>query len=218
MKSMLVIGLGRFGHHLVENLAKYDNQIMIIDKKEECLEDLIPIVTSAKIGDCTNVNVLKTLGIKNFDEVFVCIGTDFQSSLEITSLVKEMGAKHVVSKATRDIQAKFLLKNGADEVVYPDKDISERLAKRESNDKIFDYIELSDGYGIFEITPMAECIGKSIKEVNFRVKYNMHILGTKKENAPKPNLMPGADHVFKKDEHLIVMAAEKDVDKLLKKK
>lgn len=217
MKSMLVIGLGRFGHHLVEDLIKYDNQVMIIDKKEEQLEDLVSRVTSAKIGDCTNENVLKTLGIKTFDVVFVCIDSDFQCSLEITNLVKEMGAKKVISKANRDIQEKFLLKNGADEVIYPDRDMAERLARRISSDKIFSYTEIDGDHGIYEIAPMQECIGKSIREVNFRAKYNMSILGTKKENAAAPNYMPGPDHVFKKDEHLIVMAARKDIDKVLKK-
>ncbi|MBP3543575.1 MAG: TrkA family potassium uptake protein, partial [Lachnospiraceae bacterium] len=130
MKSILIIGMGKFGHHLCQNLAELGNEIMIVDQKEEVLEDLLPIVTSAKIGDCTNEEVLKSLGVANFDLCFVCIGTNFQSSLEITSLVKEMGARYVISKANRDIHAKFLLKNGADEVIYPDRDIAEKLAVR----------------------------------------------------------------------------------------
>lgn len=121
MKSILIIGMGKFGHHLCTNLAKLDNEIMVVDEKEEMLEDLLPIVTSAKIGDCTNEEVLRSLGIGNFDICFVCIGTNFQSSLEITSLIKEMGAKYVISKASGDIHAKFLLRNGADEVIYPDR-------------------------------------------------------------------------------------------------
>ena len=115
MKSMLVIGLGRFGQHLASNLLDLENDVMIIDVDEKKLEGLVPYATSSKIGDCTNPEVLRSLGIGNFDVIFVCIGTNFQSSLEITSLVKEMGGKHVVSKATRDIQAKFLLRNGADD-------------------------------------------------------------------------------------------------------
>ena len=124
MKSILIIGLGKFGHHLCMNLAELGNEIMAVDSKEEVLEDLLSVVTSAKIGDCTNEEVLKSLGVRNFDICFVCIGTNFQSSLEITSLVKELGAKYVVSKANRDIHAKFLLRNGADEVIYPDRDIA----------------------------------------------------------------------------------------------
>lgn len=113
MKSILIIGMGRFGRHLCQNLAELGNQIMIVDQEEENLEEMLPLVVSAKIGDCTNENVLKSLGVANFDLCFVCIGTNFQSSLEITSLVKELGGKHVISKANRDIHAKFLLRNGA---------------------------------------------------------------------------------------------------------
>ena len=130
MKSVLIIGLGRFGQHLCRQMVERKNEVMVIDVKEDNVEAMMPLVTSAQIGDCTNVEVLKSIGVGNFDICFVCIGTNFQSSLEITSLLKENGAKYVVSKATRDIQAKFLLRNGADEVVYPDRDIAEKTAVR----------------------------------------------------------------------------------------
>lgn len=142
MKSVLIIGLGRFGHHLCRNMAELGNEVMIVDQREEVLEDLLPIVTSAKIGDCTNEEVLRSLGVANFDLCFVCIGTNFQSSLEITSLVKEMGARCVISKANRDIHAKFLLKNGADEVIYPDRDIAEKLAVRHSANHVLSLIHI----------------------------------------------------------------------------
>ena len=148
MKTILMIGMGKFGHHLCQNLARLGNEIMIVDDREEVLEDLLPVVTSAKIGDCTNEEVLKSLGVRNFDLCFVCIGTNFQSSLEITSLLKEMGAKYVISKANRDIHAKFLLRNGADEVIYPDRDIAEKLAVKVSANHVFDYIELTEEYSI----------------------------------------------------------------------
>lgn len=214
MKSVLIIGLGKFGHHLCRNLAELGNEIMIVDQKEETLEDLLPIVTSAKIGDCTNEEVLRSLGIANFDLCFVCIGTNFQSSLEITSLVKEMGARYVISKANRDIHAKFLLKNGADEVIYPDRDIAEKLAVRHNANHVFDYIELTDDYAIYEIPPLTEWLGKSIREVNFRVKYQVSILGTKKGEDVK--LLPAADHVFAADEHLMVIGRAEDLQKILK--
>lgn len=214
MKSILIIGMGKFGHHLCQNLAELGNEIMIVDQKEEVLEDLLPIVTSAKIGDCTNEEVLKSLGVANFDLCFVCIGTNFQSSLEITSLVKEMGAKYVISKANRDIHAKFLLKNGADEVIYPDRDIAEKLAVRHSANHVFDYIELTDDYAIYEIPPLPEWLGKSIREVNFRVKYKVSILGTKK--GEDVSLLPPADHIFMADEHLMVIGRGEDVDRILK--
>ena len=126
MKSVLLIGMGRFGHHLCKNLVELGNDVMIIDSDEKSVEDLTPIVTSVLIGDCTNPEVLKSIGVGNYDICFVCIGSNFQSSLEITSLLKDLGAKYVVSKASRDIHKKFLLRNGADAVIYPDRDIAEK--------------------------------------------------------------------------------------------
>ena len=195
-------------------MVRLGNEVMIVDEREEVMEDLLPFVTSAKVGDCTNIEVLKSLGVGNFDLCFVCIGTNFQSSLEIANQVKELGVKYVISKANRDIHAKFLLKNGADEVTYPDRDIAERLAIRLSANHVFDYVELTDGFGIYEIPPCDEWVGKSIREVNFRAKYHISILGTRKDE--QTSLLPAADHIFRKDEHLMVIGKMEDVDKLLK--
>lgn len=214
MKSILVIGIGRFGKHLCENLVKNGNDVMAVDEVEEKLEDILPIVTSAKIGDCTREEVLKSFGVGNFDICFVCIGTNFQSSLEVTSLLKDLGAPYVISKATRDIQEKFLLRNGADEVVYPDRDIAKRIAVKVSANHVYDYLELGE-YSIYEIQPLEEWIGKSIKELNFRVKYNANILGIK-ENG-KSSLLPDAEHIFKKDEHLMVIGKKEDIERILKR-
>ena len=213
MKSYLLIGIGKFGHHLCNNLLEYGCEVMIVDSVEEKIEDLLPVVTSAKIGDCTNPKVLESLGIKNFDACFVCIAEDFQDSLEITSLLKEMGARKVISRADRDIQAKFLLKNGADEVIYPDKDIAEKVAKRYSKENIFDYIELNRDYGIYEIEPFDEIIGKSVIETNFRSRYDANIIGCKKDG--KVNMMVSPGYVFRKDEHLIIVANSKKIEKYL---
>lgn len=215
MKSILIIGLGRFGTHLCTDLSKLDNEIMIVDKDEAKLEDLLPYVISAKIGDCTNEKVLKSLGVGNFDICFVCIGDNFQSSLEITSQLKELGAKYVVSKANRDIHAKFLLRNGADEVIYPDRDIAEKVAVRFSANQVFDYVELGNSFSIYEIAPLPEWIGHSIMDVNVRVTYNINIIGIKDEEGMK--LMPGADYVFEKDEHLMILGHEKDIAKIIRK-
>ena len=214
MKSILIIGMGRFGRHLCKNLSQLGNQVMIVDEKEENLEEMLPYVVSAKIGDCTNENVLKSLGISNFDLCFVCIGTNFQSSLEITSLVKELGGRHVVSKANRHIHAKFLLRNGADEVIYPDRDIAEKLAVRYSANHVFDYIELTEEYSIYEIPPLPEWTGKTIKELDIRNRYGIHILGTKANGKAK--LMPGASYVICQEEHLMVIGKKEDVDRILK--
>ncbi|MBQ7924945.1 MAG: TrkA family potassium uptake protein [Lachnospiraceae bacterium] len=215
MKSILIIGLGRFGQHLCQNMVKLKNEVMVSDNVEERVEAVMPIVTNAQIGDCTNVEVLKSIGVRNFDICFVCIGTNFQSSLEITSLLKENGAKYVVSKATRDIQAKFLLRNGADEVIYPDRDIAEKVAVRYSANHVYDYIEIDDEYSIFEIPVAKEWVGKSIKEVNFRAKYKVSILGIKRGETTK--LLPMADYEFDEKEHLMVIGQVEDVERLLKK-
>jgi trk system potassium uptake protein TrkA len=214
MKSILIIGLGRFGHHLSLNLSKLGNEVMIIDKIEEKLADLLPYVTAAKIGDCTNEEVLRSLGISNFDICFVCIGSNFQSSLEITSLVKELGAKYVISKANRDIHAKFLLKNGADEVIYPNRDIAEKLAIRCSSNHVLDYVEFAEGYSMFEIPPLKQWIGKSIKQLAIRPKYHVSILGIKKEEGDV-KLLPPADYVITGKEHLMIIGMKSDADKLL---
>ncbi len=214
MKSVLIIGMGRFGHHLCMNMLNLKNEVMIVDIDEKKMEDLVPDVTSAKIGDCTNEEVLKSFGVGNFDLCFVCIGTNFQSSLEITSLLKELGAKHVISKANRDVHAKFLLRNGADEVIYPDRDIAERMAVRYSANHVFDYIELTDEYSIYEIPPVERWIGKSIKDVGVRQKYHASIIATKE--GDKTKLLPPAEHIFKKDEHLMIIGQKEDIDRILK--
>ena len=214
MKSILIIGMGRFGRHLCRNLADLGNQIMIVDQEEERLEDMLPLVVSAKIGDCTNETVLKSLGIDNFDICFVCIGTNFQSSLEITSMLKEMGARYVVSKANRDIHAKFLLRNGADEVIYPDRDIAEKLAVRYSANHVFDYIELTDEFSIYEIPPLPEWVGKSLKELALRNVHHISILAVKRPDG-EMCMMPDANYVILADDHLMVIGMNTDIQKLL---
>ncbi len=213
MKSILIIGMGHFGTHICMNLSRLDNEIMIVDQYEDRLEDLLPYVTSAKIGDCTNVKVLESLGVSNFDLCIVCIGSNFQSSLEITSLLKDLGAKHVVSKANRDIHAKFLQRNGADEIIFPDRDVAAKLAVRLSADNVFDYINLADGYSIYEIAPRSEWIGKTVIELNFRAKYQLSIIGVKYGDHTR--ILPGADYTFKADEHLMVIGLQKDLEKVI---
>ena len=214
MKSMLVIGIGRFGKHLSKKLVELGNEVMIVDIEEENIRDLLPIVTSAQIGDCTKEEVLSSLGIRNFDICFVCIGTNFQSSLEITSLLKELGAKRVISRAGRDIHAKFLLRNGADEISDPERDFAEKLAVRCSANNLFDYIELTKDVAIYEIPTLESWVGKSIKEVNFRVKYRASILATKIGENVSP--LPSGDHIFKANEHLMVIGRHSDVEKILR--
>lgn len=212
MKSFLIIGMGRFGHHITTSLSEQGCEVMIVDENQETLDDLLPYVISAKIGDCTKVEVLQSLGVKNFDCCIVCIGTNFQSSLEVTSLLKELGAKHVISKATRDIHAKFLLRNGADEVIYPDRDIAKNLAVRYAATNVFDYMELSEDYGIYEIPVKNEWVENSIKDLAFRSKYDLNILGIKSNG--KTMINPSADHVFSNGEHLLVVGKKSSIARI----
>lgn len=214
MKSFLIIGLGRFGHYLCRQLAELGNEILAVDAVEERLEPCLPLVTSAQIGDCTKPEVLRELGVRNFDSCFVCIGTNFQSSLEITSLLKELGAKRVVSRASTDVQAKFLLRNGADEVVYPERDMAEKVAKKSSANHVFDFVDLGD-YGIYEVLPPKSWVDKSIRELNVRVNYNVSVLGVREKDGSMR--MPDAEYRFQGEDHMLVMGSDKDLARFLKK-
>ena len=213
MESVLIIGMGRLGHHLCMNMAHMGNEIMIVDKNEENMQDLLSYAMMAKVGDCTKEEVLKSLGVGNFDICFVCIGSDFQNSLEITSLLKELGATYVVSKATRDIQAKFLLRNGADEVIYPERDAAERCAVKYGSNKVFDYIEMAEGYSILEIPPMHGWVGKSIGQLAVRSRYHVSILGIKVDGHLQ--FLPRPDRVLDKKDHLMIVGMKKDIDRIL---
>jgi len=214
MKSILIIGIGRFGRHLSHKLIELGNEVMMVDIEEENLREFLPLATSVQIGDCTKEEVLRSLGVNNFDLCFVCIGTNFQSNLEITSFLKDLGAKYVISKASKDNHAKFLLRNGADEVIDPERDMAEKLAVRYSTDNLFNFIELTKDVSIYEINTAENWIGQSIKEVNFRVKYHVSILATKVGDKVQP--LPSADHVFRVEEQLIVMGRHIDVERILK--
>ena len=176
MKSVLLIGLGRFGRHIAMKLSELKHQTLAIDNDEERVEQVLPYVTSAQIGDCTNPTFISSLGVRDFDVCIVAIGDDFQSSLEVTSLLKENGAKKVVSRASRDIQEKFLLRNGADEVVYPEKQLASWLAIRFTSDHILDYIELDSNHAIFEIAVPKKWVGKSVMEADARKNHGINIM------------------------------------------
>lgn len=212
MKSFLIIGMGKFGHHMCHNLAALGNELMVADDLEEKVEDVVDIVTSAKVGDCTKIDVLNSFGVGNFDACFVCIGDNFQSSLEITYNLSELGAKQIISLASTDIHAKFLLRNGANHVIYPERDMASRLAVSVSNDSIFDYIKLSDQYSIMEVTPLKEWLGKNVIQANIRAKYHLNVLAVK--NTGGDISMPGVEYTFNDKDHLIVMGQQKDLDKL----
>ena len=179
MKTILLIGLGRFGRHVAMKLHELNHQVMAVDQDEEKVNRILPYVTSAQIGDSTNEEFLASLGVRNFDVCIVAIGDNFQSSLETASLLKEAGAKKVVARAARDIQAKFLLRNGADEVVYPERQIAVWTAIRYSSDNISDYIALGDDHAIFEIQVPDNWVGKTIGQLDVRNRHHVSILAIK---------------------------------------
>ncbi len=210
MKSFLIIGMGTFGHHMCQALCRYKCEVMIVDQNPNALEDMLPYVTEAKVCDCTNIDALKRLDIPSFDACFVCVNQAFQACLEITDQLKELGAKRVYSKADRDLEAKFLRRCGADFIIYPERDVAERIAIRESSDHIFDFISLSADCAIFEIEPPREWLGRSVAEINLRSEYNLNLIAARvADHRPHPILDPA--YVFNSAEHVLVLGSMKDV-------
>lgn len=212
MKSILVIGMGTLGVHLATKMQELGNDVMIVDIDEERIQELSPNFNNSFVGDCTNEGVLRSLGVNNFDYCFVAIGESSYASLEITSLLKELGAQYVISKASRTRHAEFLKKIGADEVFFPEREIAEKLAVRYSAKNVFDYIELSSEYSIYEIPVLREWIGKSIKELNIRNRYNINIIAIKKNDVLFP--VANVEHVFVSGEHIVVIGKSSEVFKL----
>ena len=211
MKSILLIGVGRFGKHIAMKLNELGHEVMAIDMNEERINEILPYVVGAQIGNSTNFEFLRSLGINNYDVCVVAISSDFQSSLETTSLLKELGAKMVVSRAERDVQAKFLLRNGADEVVYPERQVAEWAAIRYSADHIMDYIELDEKYAIFEVMVPENWVGRSIGQIDIRKKYSINILGIKYND--KMNIVIAPDIILTREMSLLVMGEYKTLQK-----
>ena len=211
MKSILLIGIGRFGKHIAMNLHQLGHEVMAVDQAEDRIDQILPYVTNAQIGDCTNKDFLESLGINNFDVCIVAISNDFQSSLETTANLKELGARLVVSRAERDVQAKFLLRNGADEILYPEKQIAKWAAIRYSSDHILDYIELDETHAIFEVTVPRAWRSKSIGEIDIRKHFNINIMALKKNG--KMNMAITPDSVLTEDVTMLVLGEYRALQK-----
>ena len=211
MKSILLIGLGRFGRHIAIKLDELHHQVMAVDKEDTRVDAVLPFVTNAQIGDATNEDFLRSLGVGNFDVCIVAIGDNFQNSLEVTSLLKELGAKMVVSRAARDVHAKFLLRNGADEIVYPERQLADWVAIRYSADHILDYIELDEEHAIFEISIPEEWIGKTIGQLDIRKKYDINIMALKTNDIM--NLKISSDTQLLKGSTMLVLGETKHIQK-----
>ena len=211
MKSILLIGLGRFGRHIAMKLDELHHQVMAIDKEDSRVEAILPYVTNAQIGDATNEDFLSSLGVRNFDVCIVAIGDNFQISLETTALLKELGAKLVVSRAARDVHAKFLLRNGADEIVYPEKQLANWTAIRYSADHILDYIELDEEHAIFELSVPHDWIGKTVGQLDIRKKYNINIMAIKTNGIL--DLRINSDTYLPSDSSMLVLGEIKYIQK-----
>ena len=211
MKNILLIGAGRFGRHIAVQLSQLGHQVMTVDLNEERINDVLPFTTNAQIGDSTNPELLRSLGIGNFDVCMVPISGNFQNSLETTSLLKELGAKCVVSRAERDVQAKFLLRNGADHVVYPEKQMAKWAAIRYTSDHIFDYIEIDESHAIFEVEVPENWIGKTVGELDIRRKFGINILGVKRSG--KTDVSITSDTVLSKEITILALGEYKALQK-----
>ena len=211
MKSVLLVGLGRFGKNTAIKLKELKHEVMALDIIEERVSDALPYVSNALIGDATNQKFLETLGIRDYDLCIVTIGDNFQASLVATSLLKEMGAKKVISRASSDVQTKLLLRNGADDVVYPEQQVAEWTAVRYSSDHIFDYLSIEDGYSIAEIDVPIKWIGKTIGELDVRKKYKLNVMAVKIDD--KISMQMDNNTQFSGTERLLVLGKDSDIQK-----
>ena len=205
MKTVLIIGVGQFGSHIARRMEELRCEVMAVDENEERINDILPYVTNARIGE-----FLRSLGVGNYDVCIVALGSLFQSSLETTSLLKELGAKKVISRATNDVQMKFLLKNGADEVVYPEMQMALRIATKYASDSILDFIHLDNNYSIYELKVPKDWFGKSLSQIDIRKKFKINIL-TIKRGADV--FIPAPDTVIKTDDIAFVIGEVRDIQK-----
>lgn len=212
-KSILLVGAGRFGRHMAMKLQELGHEVWAVDQSEERVNDLLPYVTNAQIGDTCSEAFIGSLGVRDFDVCVVTIGDEFQSSLETTALLKECGAKFVVARASREVHAKFLLRNGADEVVYPEKEMAIRAAVRYSSENVFDYIRLNDEYSIYETSVPEGWIGRSIVELGVRQKHHINILAIKRDDALEP--LPRPDYMFRQGDRILILGANRDIRKFI---
>ena len=211
MKNILLVGLGRFGRHIAQELHHLGHMVLAVDRNEDRVNRALPFLTNAQIGDSTNEAFMSSLGVRDFDVCIVTISHDFQNSLETTSLLKELGAKFVVSRSERDVQAKFLLRNGADQVVYPEEQMAKWTAIRYTADHILDYIEVDDSHAIFEVEMPDSWTGKTVGQLDIRKKYSINIAAIRRNGVINVNVTP--ETVLSKDMSMLVLGEYKALQK-----
>ena len=214
MKNVLLIGLGRFGRHMAQKLSDLHHQVLVIDKDEHKVQEAMSYVTNAEIGDATDPALIDSLGVKDFDLCVVTMSHDLQASLEITALLKKKGAPFVVVRVSRDTHAQFLLSCGADDIIYPEKQIADWAAVRYSGDHVYDYTRLSPDHAIYETEIPDSWAGHTLVELEIRQKYHLNILAIRRDGNVDP--MPGANYEFHRNDRVVLLGSDKDVQKFLK--
>jgi trk system potassium uptake protein TrkA len=217
MKQFVVIGLGRFGRAVAERLCELGHEVLAIDTDEEAVQKISEKVTHAVTADAADESVLKSLGVRNFDVGVVAIGSDIQSSIIVTLMLKEMGVAYVVSKAQNELHAKVLLRIGADRVVFPERDMGERVAHNLIATNILEYIELSPEHSIIEFAVLKSWVGKDLRDINLRAKYGVTVVAIRNMNDDQINVSPKADNEIKEGDILIVIGGNDDLKKLERK-
>ncbi|MBO4876990.1 MAG: TrkA family potassium uptake protein [Ruminococcus sp.] len=211
MKSVLLIGAGQFGTHIAKRMGELRCEIMVVDTEEERINAILPFVTSAQIGDSTNADFMRSLGIPDYDVCFVTISDSFQDSLETTALLKELGARKVIARAQNDVQEKFLRRNGADETVYPEKHTAIRLAVKEASDSILDVLQLDHDLNIYEVRVPREWCNRTIADLDIRKKHNLNIIAVRTSDqlvVPMPNML------LNSEDAILVLGSMKDIQKV----
>lgn len=213
-KNFLIIGAGRFGRYAAIRLHDLGHQVMVVDKEESRINKIMLFASDARIGDSTDKAFLQSLGVRNFDACLVTIGDDFLSSLQTTFTLQELGAREVIARATSSRQEKFLLRNGANAVVFPERELGFWTAIRYSSDSISNYVDLSDGYGILEINVPERWIGRKIGDLNVRKKYHVNILGLRNEQG-RPDMDIRSDTTLQQGQTMLVLGKTEHVQKIL---
>lgn len=214
MKTFLLLGLGRLGSKLAKELSETGHEVMVVDRNEDRVNRVMPYVTSAKIGNAVDPDLLASLGVSNFDACFVTMHTDFQNSLEATYQLKELGAKMVVSRAESDTHEKFLLKNGADRVIYPEKQVAKWTAIKYISEDIGSFMELDGEHCILEVDVRDDWVGKRMDAIHIRKKYDINVLAIKK--GDEMNMKIGPDTVFEEGDLMVVLGSIKKIKKCFK--
>ena len=214
MKNVLLIGLGRFGRHMAQKLTDMHHQVLAIDKDERKIQEAMNYVTNAEIGDATDPALIDALGVKDFDLCVITMSHDLQASLEITALLKEKGAPYVLVRVSRDTHAHFLLACGADEIIYPEKEMADWAAVRYSGDHVYDYTRLSPDHAIYETEIPDAWIGHSVVDLGVRQRYHLNILAIRRNGNVEP--MPGPSYQFRPGDRTVLLGSDKDVQKFLR--